>query len=141
MQLREVQNSPDSRYHILIWATAKSSGVSTSSITDLVLDQIYPGYFDHCYCLTLWWIYSSGTWHPPPPSSIPYRRNCKLKTTLPQILVNKSMLYANRISQWNAFLRDSESKKRNRGHFLTILVLARKVGGSCFQQPDASSCF
>lgn len=143
LQWREPQNSPDSRHHIPRGAPAKSNEVSTTSVTDLGLDQTYPGYFDHCYCLPLWRICAFGTGHPLPPSSIPYHRKCKAKTyTSPKYWPTRiCYMQTGSANEMYAFLRDLESKKRVRDHLLTVLILTRKDLGSDLPQPDASSYF
>lgn len=141
-----------SMYHIPGGTRAKSSEVSTALLQIWRLHQTYLGYFDHCYCWTLWWICSFGTWYPLPPSFIPITRAAhsslpsfiteatKLKSTLPHYQSARISYMqtgsANEVHSW-----DSESKKRDRSYLLTVLVLARKVGGSCLQQPGASLYF
>lgn len=129
LQLREAQNSPDSKHHIPRGATAKSSEVSSGSVTDLGLDETYQGYFDGCHCLTLWWMRQ-----PVPPSSIPYHSNCKAKIYISPNTSQRDMQTGS-ASKMPAFLRDSE----RRGHLLTVSILAREAAGSYPQQRDASS--
>lgn len=137
---KKLRFNSGSMYYIPRGKTAESSEVSISSVTDL---GIAPNRF------RLFWplqalnpvtdVFLWG-WHQLPPSFIPitraenslhpHQRSSKAKSYTSSIPVNYNVLYANRFCQWGAFLSDSESKKRDRGHLLTVLVSVSHVCSS-----------